>query len=537
MSGLLNIQTLVDNEEKGNVECVITRNDGSVEYSLVSDDTGYASILLDDGEWIVKSTYLNDIFNYNPNEVSIVIDNAPYGLSINFWNCNNSENEVLLDKTCKYFYHEPYMTPNNYDLYFDYRAIPVNIKTESPLELHRRLSRYLPLTKILHLNLDNHSEEISNTVHISNNLNLNYESYTITRENNSYIPNIVLVWNDTLLTELLYTNLNKVLLNDLEIVLSGMGLSNQLSSDDLDNLVSIIDNENSDNLNLIDKTIIVDDEEVIIKYNIGLYNSLMNLINQSIGTITDSLLISISDYYLSNNLTEEEYAEYEEDAFLVEGERILDEQVSDFINREYNNFNNSSIDDYKHQLTCNVYSINKTIKDDITYHYGILNMDEILFNSDEGGGLVKGEYDNGSFQLVSDGVFVNGDVLSDTVYVQGLLDVIIDTQYSDSNLVGFNILLNSDNNWSNSVNNSLKIFPVLPDGSLDYTRINYSLTYSPMYKIYTCKDCGYQMYSDSIVDGCSECDGNSGFEVSVPYTIMFNNDIIDYIEKRSIKLI
>ena len=37
----------------------------------------------------------------------------------------------MVNKHCKHFRHEPYMTPNNYDLYFDPEQIPVNIPREN----------------------------------------------------------------------------------------------------------------------------------------------------------------------------------------------------------------------------------------------------------------------------------------------------------------------------------------------------------------------------------------------------------------------
>ena len=71
----------------------------------------------------------------------------------------------LRNKECKYFHQDPYRTPNNYDLYFDYNSIPVNIEVESATDLIRRLRRYLPLSKIIHLNMENktisHNDEIN----------------------------------------------------------------------------------------------------------------------------------------------------------------------------------------------------------------------------------------------------------------------------------------------------------------------------------------------------------------------------------------
>ena len=57
------------------------------------------------------------------------------------------------NEECKYFHHEPYYTPNNYDLFFDYNNIPVNIPVEKAHDLRNRLQKLMPVTKIIHLNM------------------------------------------------------------------------------------------------------------------------------------------------------------------------------------------------------------------------------------------------------------------------------------------------------------------------------------------------------------------------------------------------
>lgn len=64
--------------------------------------------------------------------------------------CDTSRNT----RKCKHFHQDPYWTPNNYDLSFDYNAIPVNIEVESNPELIKRLRKHMPLSKILHINMD-----------------------------------------------------------------------------------------------------------------------------------------------------------------------------------------------------------------------------------------------------------------------------------------------------------------------------------------------------------------------------------------------
>ena len=67
----------------------------------------------------------------------------------------------MVNKHCKYFRHEPYMTPNNYDLFFNQDEIPTNIKRENAPNLINRLQKLMPLSKILHVNLNHDPESIS----------------------------------------------------------------------------------------------------------------------------------------------------------------------------------------------------------------------------------------------------------------------------------------------------------------------------------------------------------------------------------------
>lgn len=68
--------------------------------------------------------------------------------------CGNIKKEV---RECKHFHQDPYWTPNNYDLYFDYNKIPVNIEVENSNDLLRRLQKNMPLSKIIHLNMEDES--------------------------------------------------------------------------------------------------------------------------------------------------------------------------------------------------------------------------------------------------------------------------------------------------------------------------------------------------------------------------------------------
>ena len=81
----------------------------------------------------------------------------------------------LVNKHCKHFRHEPYMTPNNYDLYFNPNEIPANIKRENAHNLVNRLQKLMPLSKILHVNFNTNPESIteSNTISINTNVIIN----------------------------------------------------------------------------------------------------------------------------------------------------------------------------------------------------------------------------------------------------------------------------------------------------------------------------------------------------------------------------
>ncbi|MBR3139342.1 MAG: hypothetical protein IKF11_00550 [Methanobrevibacter sp.] len=81
----------------------------------------------------------------------------------------------MVNKHCKHFRHEPYMTPNNYDLYFDPEQIPVNIPRENVPNLTNRLQKLIPLSKKIHINLTTNPETIteSNTFTISTKMKIN----------------------------------------------------------------------------------------------------------------------------------------------------------------------------------------------------------------------------------------------------------------------------------------------------------------------------------------------------------------------------
>ena len=81
----------------------------------------------------------------------------------------------MVDQNCKYFRHEPYFTPNNFDVYIPIDEIPVNIPRENVPNLTNRLQKFMPPTKILHINFTKNAETMTetNTFSISSRLKIN----------------------------------------------------------------------------------------------------------------------------------------------------------------------------------------------------------------------------------------------------------------------------------------------------------------------------------------------------------------------------
>lgn len=71
---------------------------------------------------------------------------------------------------CKYMRTKYNWTPNDYDIYFDPGDIPANIKYEDSEDLLKYLNIRNPVTKVLHLNLDQKNHEIGNYLTIYTNL-------------------------------------------------------------------------------------------------------------------------------------------------------------------------------------------------------------------------------------------------------------------------------------------------------------------------------------------------------------------------------
>ena len=71
---------------------------------------------------------------------------------------------------CKKIHHEPFWTPNNFDLSFNTNKIPSNIKIESASNLQKRLQSLMPVSKIIHLDLE--TDELNKVNHFRINTRL-----------------------------------------------------------------------------------------------------------------------------------------------------------------------------------------------------------------------------------------------------------------------------------------------------------------------------------------------------------------------------
>ena len=65
------------------------------------------------------------------------------------------EDLELFEKGCRWFCDKENMNPNNFDIYFDVNSIPANIKKDKISHLENRLQRLMPLSKKIHLNIEN----------------------------------------------------------------------------------------------------------------------------------------------------------------------------------------------------------------------------------------------------------------------------------------------------------------------------------------------------------------------------------------------
>lgn len=79
----------------------------------------------------------------------------------------------MVQKKCMYARSKYNYTPSDYDLIFDYTKIPANICMEDASNLSKRLQQYMPLSKVIHLNMNTNLKECSHTVQVHTSLKLN----------------------------------------------------------------------------------------------------------------------------------------------------------------------------------------------------------------------------------------------------------------------------------------------------------------------------------------------------------------------------
>ena len=75
-------------------------------------------------------------------------------------------------KKCKYMKTRYNWTPSDYDLQFPTDQIPSNIPVEDTANLQKRLQRKMPLTKTIHLDIEEDNRAYLNQIETHTTLNL-----------------------------------------------------------------------------------------------------------------------------------------------------------------------------------------------------------------------------------------------------------------------------------------------------------------------------------------------------------------------------
>lgn len=168
------------------VEVILTNNDTGESFTGISDSNGDCTIQIigssneeESGDInLLLRDYLVEVgcehYSTNINVFTATSDDNQ--LVLYLVKLDDCQNQILTRKDCKYFHHEPYMTPNNYDLYFDPAKIPVNVIQEAPHELLLRLQKTMPLTDILHLNFEREQSSYLNVVNLHSSLKLKFNT-------------------------------------------------------------------------------------------------------------------------------------------------------------------------------------------------------------------------------------------------------------------------------------------------------------------------------------------------------------------------
>ena len=484
----LTIKTLVDGEKvEGVVHSILPYGADYTPVEYVSDENGECVIELDYDTYVIQSEYQT---GYTDNILTIELNEETYTLEIilksevleldsieDFEGSVDCDDGVLLDKTCKYFHHDPYMTPNNYDLYFPYNNIPVNIITESPSNLHKRLQRCLPLTKILHLNLETNDESKSNVLNVHSRVSLNYKTTKITVDNNLFYPTVSLEWEDILLNNLLSNQIYNTVKSSFTSLLTTLHLTREISDATFKGIVgklmeSIKEVESVHTISeFVEESQLIDenDEEEQeeqeeeqeeleeVQINESVRNNIVELLDIGMGELTNQEYILIGDDSIDGNDTE----------LLLKGIEVVESTKQNFITTLHDSLYLLNINTFKTPVNVNVYGLNELLEEDIE--------------------------------------------------------------------------LSEDNNWSNTLTDGVPIYPTLTNGELDYTnKIPYSITHNLDNKIYTCTNCGKQYYTDTISEcDCTlpEEVESYTFTEQNPYVISISSFTDDYLEDNTYKLL
>ena len=499
-TGKLKIIVSVDNAFRKNIHHNILSHTTREEYDVYSNEEGISIIELPLDTYSITSTYTSDNVVYD-SQVNTIVIKSPMSSYINILEVNLSScrENVLLDKTCKYFHHDPYMTPNNFDLYFDYNNIPSNIITETPSELHQRLQSCLPVDKILHLNLDTENEKKDNLIHVHGNVVVNYKKSIINSDNdNLFNPKLFCEWNDALLLDYLFEMQSHDLLNALGSNGSVLDLEYVVSEEDLlDDLNNLI----NDNY-----------------YSIGgdvLRDRLTDFFNDCYGilNLSSTSLITIG----RNNTTQENLSDVE---LSIAGKEFIDSCADAFV------------DDGVVILTVGLDSFYKTINVDL-YEDNVLIYTELPLDDsnnytntlDEsfGIGYVRGIFNVADTELFmvdeSNGVkYENTDlIIHDSLnftYTQGVL-----TTPSEYDKI------------------KLHVFKTREDESiLKFELKDYSIEFTE-YHFYTCQNCGKVIYSDEMIVECEECNHTDMIISDVPYKVVMEDYSKNYYSNEQVKLL
>lgn len=187
------------------VEVILTNDDTGESFTGVTDSNGECTITIigsvdELGEPEPYTNLLRDYLvevsceHYSTNTNILTTTSDDNQLVLYLVKLDDCQNQILTNKNCKYFHHEPYMTPNNFDLYFDPAKIPSNIIQEPPHELLLRLQATMPLTDILHLNLEKEQNVYSNVVKLHSTAKLKFNTRDLLIQ--SLPLKIFAIWED-----------------------------------------------------------------------------------------------------------------------------------------------------------------------------------------------------------------------------------------------------------------------------------------------------------------------------------------------------